>query len=242
MWELAIAVFAIAGLAAFAQSVSGFGSALIAAPLLTMATGPRTAVVIITILGLAMSATVTARERRYVEWRLTALLTASGLVGMPVGLLLLTKLDPRVLTLVIVVLVLVAAVTLATGWSASPGAWVRGGAGVLSGAMLTSTGMNGPPLVVTMHAMRLPPVTFRSTLQAAFCAQDTVAIAGFALVGAIEPLALVGVAAGLPALPVGWWLGDRVFARLDHELFRRIVIAMLVLSALVASGTVISDW
>jgi uncharacterized membrane protein YfcA len=68
--ELALGAFAIAALAAFAQSVSGFGSALVAVPLLSVLAGPRTAVVTIT-----------------------------GLIGMPVGLVLLTTLDGRALTL-----------------------------------------------------------------------------------------------------------------------------------------------
>ena len=237
MWEIVLGTFGIAALAAFTQSVSGFGSALIAAPLLTLIVGPRSAVVIITTLGLAMSTMVTVRQSRHVDWRLTATLAAMGLLGMPMGLLLLTKLDPRALTLAIAVLVLASALVLATRWSGRPGPWMRRAAGIMSGAMLTAAGMNGPPLVVTLQAMRLSPATFRATLQAAFCVQDLAAVTGFAVVGAITPHALVAIAAGLPALPIGWALGDTVFSRLDHALFRRVVIGMLVLSAVAAAAS-----
>jgi uncharacterized membrane protein YfcA len=232
--EIALGAFVIAALAAFAQSVSGFGSALVAVPLLSMLAGPRTAVVTITTLSIAMTALATARERRHVEWPVAGTLAVMGLVGMPLGLLLLTTLDATALTVVIAVLVLAFAVLLASGWAPHPGPWARRAAGVASGAMLTSTGMNGPPLVITLQAMRLRPDQFRATLQAVFCSQDVAAVIGFAVVGQVNRTALVAVAAGLPGLPLGWLLGDRVFTSIDAGLFRRVVLGMLVLSAVAA--------
>jgi uncharacterized membrane protein YfcA len=235
--EIALGSFAIALLAAFSQSVSGFGSALVAVPLLSLLAGPRTAVVTITTLSIAMTALATVRERRHVQWRVAGTLAGAGLLGMPAGLVLLTALHTRALTLVIAALVLVVALLLASGWSARPGPWARRSAGVLSGAMLTSTGMNGPPLVITLQAMRLAPGSFRATLQAVFCSQDVAAVAGFIAVGQMNRTALVAVAAGLPGLPLGWLLGDRVFTRIDPEVFRRVVLGMLVLSALAAGAS-----
>jgi uncharacterized membrane protein YfcA len=237
--EVALGAFAIAALAAFAQSVSGFGSALVAVPLLSVLAGPRAAVVTITALSIAMTALATARERRHVQWRVAGTLAATGLIGMPVGLLLLTSLGPRPLTLLIAALVLVVTVMLASGWSAQPGPWARRSAGVLSGAMLTSTGMNGPPLVITLHALRLRADAFRATLQAVFCVQDVAAVAGFVAVGQLNRTVLVAVAAGLPGLPMGWLLGDRVFTRIDQHVFRRVVLGMLVVSAVAAGASAI---
>ena len=86
MWELALGAFVVATVAAFAQSVSGFGSALVAIPLLSVLAGPRTAVVTITALSVAMTTLATVRERRHVERRVAATLALTGLLGMPVGL------------------------------------------------------------------------------------------------------------------------------------------------------------
>jgi uncharacterized membrane protein YfcA len=100
--------------------------------------------------------------------------------------------------------------------------------------MLTSTGMNGPPLVITLQAMRLRADRFRATLQAVFCSQDVAAVLGFVAVGQVTRSTLVAVAAGLPGMPLGWLLGDRVFTSLDAAVFRRIVLGMLVLSGVAA--------
>lgn len=237
MWELALGAFVIATLAAFAQSVSGFGSALVAVPLLSVLAGPHTAVVTITTLSVAMTALATVRERRHVEWRVTSTLVLTGLLGIPVGLLLLSTLDRRALTLVIAVLVLAFAVLLATGWAPHPGPWARRASGVVSGAMLTSTGMNGPPLVITLQAMRLRADRFRATLQAVFLSQDVAAVLGFVAIGQMTGSSLVAVAAGLPGMPLGWLLGDRVFAGIDASVFRRIVLGMLMASAVAAAAS-----
>jgi uncharacterized membrane protein YfcA len=237
VWEIALGAFLVATVAAFAQSVSGFGSALVAVPLLTVLAGPRTAVVTITALSIAMTAAAAARERRHVQWPVGVTLALTGLVGMPLVLILLTRLPARALTLVIAAVVLAFALLLASGWAPHPGPWARRAAGATSGAMLTSTGMNGPPLVITLQAMRLAPDRFRATLQAVFCTQDVAAVAAFVAVGQVTRTALVAIAGGLPGLPLGWLLGDRVFARLDAVVFRRIVLGMLVLSAVAAAAS-----
>ncbi|HET8615914.1 MAG TPA: sulfite exporter TauE/SafE family protein [Actinomycetales bacterium] len=240
MIEIALGAFVIATVAAFAQSVSGFGSALVAVPLLSLLAGPRTAVVTITVLSIAMTGLATARERRHVEWHVAGTLALTGLLGMPVGLVLLTALEPRTLTLVIAVLVLAFALLLASGWAPHPGPWARRASGVVSGAMLTSTGMNGPPLVITLQAMRLRADRFRATLQAAFCTQDVAAVLGFVVVGQVNRTVLVAVAAGLPGLPLGWLLGDRVFTALSASVFRKVVLGMLVASAAAAGGSALT--
>jgi uncharacterized membrane protein YfcA len=100
--------------------------------------------------------------------------------------------------------------------------------------------MNGPPLVITLQAMRLRPDSFRATLQAVFCSQDAAAVVGFVAVGQMSRTALVAIAAGLPGLPLGWLLGDRVFTRIDQDVFRRVVLGMLVVSAVAAAASVLT--
>ncbi|NBE95912.1 TSUP family transporter, partial [Nonomuraea sp. K271] len=162
------------------------------------------------------------------------LVTGAGLVGMPVGLLAVTAMSARSLSVLIACVVLAFAFVLARGATVRPGAAPAAAAGFVSGALLTSTGMNGPPLVAGFQAMGLEPREFRATLQVAFCACDTLAILGFLAVGRLTADSLLLTAAGLPGMVVGWWLGDRLFARTDPQRFRKIVLAVLVASACMA--------
>jgi uncharacterized membrane protein YfcA len=234
---VAVLVFA---LAAAAQAVTGFGMALVAVPLLTVAIGPVAAVVSTTVVSLTLTGWASLRERAHVERRVAGRLVLSALLGMPAGLLLLASLDERTLKVVIAGVLLVMVVLLLAKVRLPAGVVAQWGSGLLSGAMLTSTGMNGPPLVLTAQALGLPPRRFRGTLQTVFCVQDLVAVVGFALLGYLTPVIGAATLAGAAGLPVGWWAGDRLFARLSPQSFRAAVLSMLALTALVGLATALA--
>ncbi len=86
MADLLLVAAAAAGiflLAALAQAVTGFGSALVAVPLLALVTDPVTAVVVATTVSLVLSTGAAWRERAYVDLGRTRTLTLTGVVGMP---------------------------------------------------------------------------------------------------------------------------------------------------------------
>lgn len=225
---LALGAFVLAG---FLQSVSGFGAALVAVPLLALALGPVPAVVAVTLASLVLSGWAARRERDHVDVSLARTLVVSGLLGLPLGLLLLRLLPPAGLQVLMAVVVL-AALGLVLRRARLPGG--RGPlatAGLVSGALLTSTGMNGPPLALALAGRSVPPRSFRATLQAVLCAQDAAAVLGFLVVGALSPPALVAALVGTVAAPLGWRLGDRVFHRLPPAGFDRVVALALLASA-----------
>ena len=123
------------------------------------------------------------------------------------------------------------AATSAAQWSLTVGAVTVGAA---SGALLSSTGMNGPPLVAAFQAQGMPPQQFRATLSTVFVSQDAAAIVLLALAGAMTEEALLAAAIGVPMLIAGWPLGNRLFHRLPPAAFRRVVLVMLAVTALVA--------
>ncbi|WP_137122822.1 sulfite exporter TauE/SafE family protein [Segeticoccus rhizosphaerae] len=234
MLQIAVAAALVAVLAGLAQAVTGFGFAMVSIPLLALWSDSRLAIVAITMLAAFLTLVAGIRERRHVQWRTMRLVTVAGVVGMPVGLLALKLASVRTLSLLIGGMVLVSVVILARGLRLEPRTSSTLAAGWLSGALLTSTGMNGPPLVATFQAMRLTPHTFRATLQAAFFVQDMFAIAGFVIIGQLSTHALVAAAAGVPGVLVGWFLGDRVFRLISPRLFRWLVLLLMTATGCVA--------
>ncbi|WP_067439569.1 sulfite exporter TauE/SafE family protein [Nocardioides jensenii] len=231
---IALAAAAIFALGAIAQAVSGFGGAMLAIPLLLLLVDAPTAIAAATGVSLLMSARAWRQEREHVEVPLVRRLVVAGLLGMPLGLLALLVVDERLLTVTIGVLVLitVALTALRVRLPASaPAQWIGG---VLSGALLTSTGMNGPPLVIAVTGAELPARRARGTLQAVFAAQDLVAVVLFVVAGVLSRDAVLLIAAGCLGIPLGWSIGDRIFHRLSEAAFRRIVLTGLVAVALTA--------
>ena len=226
---LALGAFVLAG---FLQSVSGFGAALVAVPLLALALGPVPAVVAVTTASLVLSGWAARRERAHVDVPLARTLVLSGLVGLPLGLVLLRVLPPAGLQLLMAVVVLAALVLVLRRSRLPGGGAATSAAGLVSGALLTSTGMNGPPLVLAVAGREVSPRRFRATLQTVLCVQDAAAVLGFLVVGAVSAPALVAALVGTLAAPLGWRLGDRVFHRVPPAGFHRVVAAALLASAL----------
>lgn len=224
----------VVGVAAAAQAVSGFGFSLVAVPVLAVLVGAKTGVVANAAIGLGLVALIVVRNRHGVERRTVLHASISALAAMPIGLLVLIWVDERTLTVIIGLAVLVLASALARGLRFPDSAFTDVVAGLCSGTLATSTGTNGPPLVMALHGKELEPSSFRATLAAMFVVQSAAAFFVFAVAGRVTGEVGRVALAGYPTMVLGFLAGERLAARIDRPRFRRIVLAMLVASAVVA--------
>lgn len=234
MAELLALAFVAVLLAAAGHAITGFGFVLVAVPLLTLLTEPRTAVVAGTTLGLLITSLGWFEDRANVEWRPIAGISAGAVVGIPLGLVVFAYLPVDALSLAIGVTVLLLVALLLVRVRLPGGRPTQVVAGTVSGVMLSTTGMNGPPLVLALQAADLSPTAFRATLQPTFTLQSVVVVGGFAALGQFTPTGAAIVAVGAPALWLGWRLGDLAFDRLPPARAR-----LLILATLAVSGTLI---
>jgi uncharacterized membrane protein YfcA len=223
-----VAVAVIVFLGAVAQATTGFGYALIAVPLLTLATDPRTAVVGAGLASLLLTLALALRERAFVRWRVTGWLLAVSLVGMPVGLVILRYLPDRWLTALIAATALTCTLLVWRRVRLSTGPVLVSWVGVVTGVLTTATGTNGPPLVAAFQAMGYDARTFRATISAVFTGTGVLGLAGFLAAGQVTASSVVVGVVGIPATALGWYVGDRVFRRFEEERFRRVVLGALV--------------
>lgn len=236
-----VQILATAGiflLAAAIQSVTGFGFALVAVPLLALILDPAPAVVATTTVSLLISAAVIREDWHCVRWRDAGVVAAAGLVGMPLGVWVLTRVPQETLTALIAVVLLLSTLVVARGLQLRPGRATEIAVGATSGVLLTSTGMNGPPLVVAFQAQGMPPRPFRGTLSAVFLVEGAAAVALIGASGQFTADALGAALIGAPMLVIGWLSGNRLFHRLDPGTFRSLVLWMLAATGVVALASV----
>ena len=229
-----LGVFGVVALAAAAQAVSGFGFALIGTPLVAVLVGPKEAVVGLTMIGLVLVAQLSLRGRGQVERQTVLVVTAAAIAGMPLGLLVLTRADDRALTITIAIAVIALSLLLWRGFHLPVGRGTDAAAGFTAGVLSTSTGTSGPPIVIALSSKGMQPAVFRATISAIFLVQGSAALVVFAVGGQITRDTLVVALAGLPGVVIGSIVGERGFRRLDAHTFRRVVLAMLFLSGVVA--------
>lgn len=239
MLEVA-AIAAVAGAAL--QSTGGFGFALVLGPALVAARGPREAVMALLVLGVVLNLLVLGAERRtpMVRWHDVAPMAAGALPGLAAGALLVDAMSKSTLQVVVGVAVLVAAALArararrrvaqrslrrATGVPA----------GLVAGALTTSTGVNGPPLVLWLQGRGAQPVEVRDSLAVSFAFLNVTGAIAIGMAGGIANAIDVGALAVLvPATVAGHALGRRVLDDLGDERRGRFTFA-LVLVAGVAS-------
>ena len=238
----ALALFAGAAL----QSATGFGFALVSAPILFALLGPREAVAAGFVVGILLNGLTLATERRRPEIlaRDAVALVAWSLPGIALGVLALLVVAREPLSVVVALAVLaglalrVRSRRAGADAIARPRPWHVPVAGVTAGALGTSTSLNGPPLIFCLLARRATPGQMRDTLAAIFLAEALIGLPALLLGGAFTAPRAIGILllAGL----LGQLLGRRAFGWLRGERYERAVLAGLALTALVALATSIA--
>ena len=227
-------LFLVALAAAFTQSLTGFGSALVSMAVLPGLIGIRTAAPLVTLITVTIDVALLARYRQALNLRAIWRLVTALVLGVPLGILVLRRVEERfvlaILGVVIAGYALYALLSPRLPRLEHP-AWAYGFgfiAGVLGGAYNTS----GPPVVIFGNCQRWPPSEFKGNLQGFFLVNDLLVIAGHALSQNLTPLVLRDYLIVLPALIVGLFVGGRLDRRLDPALFRKIVLVLLVVMGL----------
>src|SRR5215213_8370109 len=227
------------------QSSIGFGFALVSAPLLFAATSPPEAVGLMIVLALEVSLLTLLTERRRPQpvWHDVRAVVAWSLPGALAGVAVLRSLDELALQLLVTAGVLVALVINLRaahrvppppGSAHDPPRWARPAAGLVSGALNTSTSTGGPPLLLLSRGLR--PGVVRDTLTASFVGLAAVSAAALALTSTGDAVPdAAAVAALVPVTAIGHLAGRPVFARLAAgRAYERML--TVVLLATVAAG------
>jgi uncharacterized membrane protein YfcA len=240
--DVIILAVLIAFFAATTQSITGFGFALVYAPLLAVAWEVKPAVATTATLSLVVNVLVLMQVRGHVTTPRLPGLYAGYLVGVGPGLLVLEYVSGDVLEVIVGAVVIVATTALyfQPRIDASEDTLpIRMLAGAASGASAASTGIGGPPVVLYMIGRETDVQRFRATLLAYFLPISIVTLALFAAVGRIDGDVLTVSAVSVPAILIGVVLGAWMRARISADVFRRIVMGLLVgMSALLIAFTV----
>lgn len=220
--------------AAGCQSVTGFGFALVMVPLLSLAWEVKPAVALSAVLSTVTLVPLLFQARGHVRLERLVPLLVGSFAGIPVGLLVLEVIDPGPLRIVVGGVVLAASIVL---YVTPNVAWRDFGVstplavGAVSGVLAGSTSMNGPPVVLYLLGREREIEAFRATLLAFFLPSAVVTLAAFAWAGRLTGDVMVLAGVGLPPLVLGLWLGQRLRDRVRVDVFRTVVLGVLVASS-----------
>ncbi len=228
-------------LAAFVRAVSGFGFSLIATPLMTLVLETKSVVVLNIILATITNIIVLINTWRHIDFRRMLLISAGGIIGVPVGAYLLSRLDPTVIKLAIAVLVIPFSVLLMLGhsWHFRRDGAGCGVAGFLGGVLGASTSLGGPPVVLYLLNQGLVSRAFIGTICAFFMVINLASLGAYAYLHMVTTDILLKAALLLPPLLLGSYLGFKVLPHIKAPMFKKLASAVVTLTAVSIVFTII---
>lgn len=222
-WAVTIVMAVLGG---FATGTGGFGFALVTTPVLLWVMPPSLIVVMNLAVSVVLRVPLLWSDRRHVIGSQAALIGAGGLIGLPVGVTLLTRMDARLLTICAHAAIIGLSAAYLVGADRLPRLPDRGGlgrvlVGVCSGALNTSISVSGPPLVLWLLNQHVSGRSFRATVSVVGLGLNFVGVILLIRTGNAELSWLLVPALALPAAAFGTAVGQAVLHRVPNRIFIR---------------------
>lgn len=239
---LAAALLVVLG-AGYVRGFAGFGFSAFSVAGLSLLVSPAQVIPAIFVLEIVASLhmlrdALRTADRDWLRW-----LALGNLLGIPLGVAVLAWLPESWLRLVIGALLLLAAGLLRGGvrFALQPSRGVRLATGMASGFINGVAAIGGIAVAVLLSTAQMAPAAMRGTLVLLLLFTDICSLFWAAVLpSAPDAPALVGAATWhwaawlAPAMLLGIWLGQRSFGRASPEQFRRWVLNLLLLIALIS--------
>jgi len=167
-------------------------------------------------------------------WNVMPFIVGTAL-GVPIGTMLLTYLNPAYLRIgvgVLLVLYSVYGLARPTFKPVQSSTAADIGIGVLNGLVAGLTGLAGIVVVVWCQLRGWPKDVQRNVFQPVLFASMIITIAALSVAGAVTVETIKLYLLGLPLLVAGLWIGFRLYGKLDDAAFRRVILLLLLASGI----------
>lgn len=214
--------------------ISGFGSTLIAVPLLAHLLPLKFVVPFFVILDCVGAFNMGLRLRADVMRSELMLLIPFMAAGILAGVWLLVRMHPELLlgSLGVFVVFFGASYVVRSGRGFPLPRWAAAPIGAFGGATSAVFGIGGPIYVFYLAGRGGGPTEIRATMPVIFMFTTLARIALFIVAGLYSPAALVAAAALLPVMALGIWTGHHLHLNLSRETVIRVMGALLLISGI----------
>lgn len=215
------------------RGVAGFGSGLIAVPLLALSFPLTSVVPLVVLLDYIGSASQGIKNRAEISWKDQLPLIPFILIGVGAGLFLLHAISTPVLRKTLGAFVIAYAV-----YRCLPLPTLRGSRlfvipfGLLGSFVGTLFGTGGPFYAIYLTLRNLEKNAFRATFATNFLIDGAIRLAAYASVGFFSRGVLVSLLAALPIAGAGLYVGGRIHTGFTQQAFVRFISALLLASGI----------
>ena len=214
------------------RGVTGFGSGLIATPLLALFLPLTFAIPFISLLDMTASMTHISHTRQHIAWKVILRAIPFAFIGVPIGLFALQTVDTKTLIKSLGIFIILFAIYSLVSpklkksdsiiWPAFGGFF-----GSLVGAMF---GAGGPFYVFYFQLQQLDKFAFRATCAAVFLLDGLIRAAGFAYSGFYSSTVLLSIAYSLPIMFISMYIGNHIHTNISQRTFQKSIGVFLIFS------------
>ncbi len=213
----------------FVRGITGFGSALIAVPLMSLVLPVTVVVPVVILLDYFGSLSHGFHHRKQVQWREIFPLTPFTLSGIIAALYLMKTVEPGVLTIALGVFIIIYAIyALLPLDIPTKSKWWAAPLGFLAGLVGTTFGTGGPFIVIYLTLRKLEKLPFRGTIATIFLLDGGMRLMGYTFSGFYSFELLMWTLLSLPIMALGMWLGGHIHTGLSQQRFVQIVSVVLL--------------
>lgn len=231
--EIYLAAFFILLLAYFLRGITGFGSGLIAIPLLAHFLPLTFVVPLLLVLDFTASIVLSRHTRLQVRWDEIRFLLPASVVGILLGAFLLVNLprEPLLVALGLFVIFFGLRYVFNVHGEKPVSRWWALPTGLSGGLIGALFGTGGPPFVVYLSHRLHDKTQLRGTLSGLFMLDGALRIITFLFFGLLlQTEMLTALLLALPLMGLGLYLGNRVHLGITHRQQLAIIGGLLLLS------------
>lgn len=225
-----VLVFVIFFFAMFTQSLTGFGSALLAMPLLGQLFGIRVASPLFVLGVMTAEIIMVTRYRQSFRWKSVWLLMVASVLGIQIGVPLVNVIEERILLLILGLIVFGYALyaLIRPRLPKLEGRRWALGIGFIAGILSGAYNAGGPPFVIYGASQQWPPAEFKVNLQTIFLVNTTFILIAHSLNGRMTGQVFTLYLAALPGVLLGLFLGFALDRYINPILFHKVVLFLLL--------------
>lgn len=211
------------------RGVAGFGSALIAVPLLAL-TLPLTIVVpLVVFLDYLGSASQGISNRSNIQWNEILPLLPFSMIGVAISLYVMDSVRPEMLSVALGGFVILFAVYQLLPMNLGRASRnIAIPAGFSGGFVGTLFGTGGPFYVIYLNLRHLDKNSFRATFAAIFLIDGAMRLGGYAVKGFYTMEMLSYMALAVPVAGLGLFFGGKIHTALGRDAFVRLISVLLL--------------
>jgi uncharacterized protein len=237
----ALLVFAGALLGGLVNGLTGFGTGMSALPIWIYVLPPVLAAPLVVVCSVVGQLQTLPAIWHAIDFRRLWPFVVGGVLGVPLGTLLLPRIDAATFKAAIGVLLVASCGVLLANRARA--AWTRGGraadsgVGFLGGILGGLAGLSGPLPTLWAELRGWDKDTRRAVFQGYNLPILALALLSQGAAGLLTAELGWLVLLALPGTMLGAWIGRRIYARLDTRRFSKVVLALLLVAGIVLVAT-----